>query len=69
MRETDEDVHPAALARERRKNIQFYAGLVIALAGLVAVFAFREVYLGFGVAMIGAGVVPVDKVAELIRRP
>ena len=53
---------------EKRKTIRFWAGLVIAGAGLVAVFYLKEVYLGFTVAMIGAGLVPVEKIGEMWKR-
>ena len=68
MREQDGDIHPAALARERRNRAQVVAGFVIAAAGLAAVFMLEEVYLGFGVALVGAGIVPFDKLANVFRR-
>ena len=61
MRQTDGEIHPAALERERVKTIKLYSGLVIAAAGLVAVFLLKEVYLGFAVALIGTGLVPFEK--------
>lgn len=68
MRDTDETQHPEAVARMKRAHIRFWAGMVIAAAGLVAVFLLDEVYLGFAVAMAGTGVVPFDKLTELFRR-
>lgn len=68
MRATDEQKHPAAIERERKDMVRTIAGLVIAAAGLAAVFWFREVYVGFSVALLGAGIVPVDRVAGLLKR-
>ena len=50
------------------KVVQFWAGLVIAVCGLVTVFMFEQVYLGFGVALIGTGILPVEKFTEMLKR-
>ena len=68
MRQNDDAPHPAALARKRRETARFVAGLVIAAAGLATVFLFREVYVGFVVALVGAGILPIDKFAEMFKR-
>ena len=72
MRESDEGLHPEAIARARRATIRLWSGLVIAAAGLAAVFALGETYLGFGVALVGTGLLPADKLLELLpfgKRP
>lgn len=66
-RVTDNDKHPVAAERERRQAVRFWAGLVIAAAGLVVVFWLKEVYVGFTVALVGAGLVPLEKVPDLFR--
>jgi len=68
MRENDEGKHPAAVARERQQTVRFWAGLVIAAAGLAAVFVLEETYLGFGVALVGTGLVPFEKLAGVFKR-
>jgi len=60
-RQTDPIPHPAAVLRERQKTIKFWAGLVIAASGLLTVFVFKEIYVGFSVALIGTGIVPFEK--------
>lgn len=61
MRATDEDIHPEALKRMDRTRTEVVAGLTIAVAGLVAVFWLKEVYIGFTVALIGAGFAPIKE--------
>ena len=68
MRDSDSELSPEAKARIKRENILFVSGLVIAACGLVAVFILHEVYLGFGVALVGTGIVPFDKIASYIKR-
>jgi len=68
MRQSDTTLPPEAVARKKREAARFWAGLVIAAAGLAAVFVMGEVYFGFTVALIGAGIVPVEKIAEVWRR-
>ena len=51
-----------------KKRVQFWAGLVLAAAGLATVFYLQEVYLGFAVALIGTGILPIEKVAEIWKR-
>lgn len=68
MRQTDTTKPPEAVARERKERVRFVAGLVIAAAGLAAVFWMKEVYLGFTVALIGTGIVPVDKITDVFKR-
>lgn len=51
-----------------KADIQFYAGLVIALGGLVTVFYLKEPYIGFGVALLGTGIIQPDKVVEFLKR-
>ena len=74
MREEDPSVHPAAIERRRlaemkarKDNVRFWAGLVLAAAGVTAVFLLKEVYLGFTVALIGTGIVPFDKAIEAFK--
>lgn len=50
------------------KEVRFWAGMVIAAAGLVTVFYLKEVYLGFAVALIGTGILPIEKAVEIWRR-
>ena len=70
MRAEDTEKHPAAVARGKRDRLRVIAGLVIAAAGIVAAFKFPEhLMFGFTVALIGAGIVPVEKIPEMIRRP
>lgn len=59
---------PEAIARIKRERHKTLAGLVIAAAGLLAVFMLKEVYIGFTVALIGAGLAPVDKLIPLLKR-
>lgn len=66
MRESDGDLHPEAVARAKREAIRLWSGLVIAAAGLGAVFVLDEVYFGFTVALIGSGIVPFDKAMALL---
>lgn len=66
MRESDGDLHPEAVARARRETIRLWSGLVIAAAGLGAVFVLHEVYLGFGVALLGTGILPAEKFLEYL---
>lgn len=61
MREGDEEKHPAAIARERKENIRFWAGLVIAAAGIFVALVMEKQELGLGVALIGSGIVPFEK--------
>lgn len=61
MRENDEHAHPEAVARAKKEVIRFYAGLTVAAAGLAAVFVLEEVYVGFAVALVGANIVPFEK--------
>lgn len=68
MRETDQAPHPAAVARAKHERVKLWAGLVIAAAGLVVVFTLQEVYFGFGVALLGAGIVPIEKVGTIWKR-
>jgi hypothetical protein len=72
MRKADNQPHPEALFREKRELVKIVGGGIIAAAGLAAVFILHEVYLGFGVALVGSGIVPfgvlVDKVMEFIGR-
>jgi len=67
MRESDGQVHPEAVARLKRESRRMWAGLVIAAAGIGAVFVLHEVYVGFFVALVGAGILPVDKALELVQ--
>ena len=67
MRQSDEDLHPAAVARRKKEVVKFYAGLGIAAAGLAAVFLLEEVYVGFAVALVGANIVPFDKLNPFNR--
>ena len=71
MREDDGQVHPEAVARARRATVRMWSGLVIAAAGLGAVFLLGEVYLGFGVALLGTGILPAEKFLEYLpfRKP
>ena len=66
MRESDDGVHPEARARAKREAVRFWAGLVIAAAGLATVFVLGEIYLGFGVALLGTGVLPAEKFLEYL---
>ena len=76
MRDIDEQVHPEALARQqaaelatREAIVKFVAGMVIAIAGLLAAFFVEGgLYLGFGAAMVGTGIVPFDKIANVFKR-
>lgn len=70
MRRSDagQPLPPEAHARLYRERVRFWAGLVIAAAGLVAVFLLDAVYLGFTVAMIGTGIAPLDKLMEAWKR-
>lgn len=68
MRESDEALPQEALDRIKRDRRKATAGLVIAAAGLAAVFVLGEVYVGFSVALVGAGIVPFDKVAGAFKR-
>ena len=68
MRQTDEAPHPAAVARARQERVRFWAGLVIAAGGLAAVFMLGEVYFGFAVALLGAGIVPIEKIGAIWKR-
>jgi len=62
MRKSDgQELHPEAASRVRKEVIRFYAGLAVAAAGLAAVFVLEEVYVGFAVALVGAGIVPFEK--------
>lgn len=62
------------MSAEQRKTIRLYAGLVIAAAGLAcSVVGMRAhdhglIYTGFTVALIGAGIVPVEKIGEFWKR-
>ena len=67
-RASDEELPPEAKARIRKETILFWSGLVIAAAGLAAVFLLKEVYLGFGVALVGTGIVPFDKIMAYIKK-
>jgi hypothetical protein len=75
MRQGDTEVHEKAVERQevarkeaRQETVKFWAGIVIAAAGLVVAFLFKEVYLGFGAAMIGTGIIPVSKIPEIFKR-
>ncbi len=62
------------MTTERRRTIRFYSGLVIALVGLIcAIVGMRAhdhglTYTGFLVALVGAGIVPVEKIGEVLKR-
>lgn len=68
MRQEDETPHPLAVAREHRERVRFWAGLVIAACGLAVVFMLNEVYFGFAVALLGAGIVPIEKIGTIWKR-
>ena len=69
MRTTDTEKHPKAEQREQRETVLFWAGLVIAAAGLLAAFLIEgALYVGFAAAMIGTGIVPFDKLAGVFKR-
>lgn len=67
MRASDEEVHPEAVVRLKREGRRMWAGLVIAGCGLASVFVLHEVYVGFFVALVGAGLLPIDKALELVQ--
>ena len=74
-REQDGELHPAAVARQEaalieKRNVttRFYAGLVIAAAGLAWVFFAKDPYIGFPVALLGTGIIPVDKFIAIFRK-
>lgn len=68
MRATDDATSPPAAVqkRHRAENMKSVAGLVIAAAGLVVVFKFEALVLGFAVAMVGAGIVPFGEMADRV---
>jgi hypothetical protein len=57
---------------EQRRTIRFWAGLLIGAVGLVcAVVGMRAhdhglTYTGFVVALVGAGIVPLDRIADVL---
>lgn len=69
MRSDDATKHPAAVAREKRETAKFWAGMAIGLAGVAAAFMIDgALYLGFGVALVGAGIVPFETLSNKVLR-
>ena len=66
MRAADSEIVPAAANRARNERVRFWAGMVLAASGLVAVFLMQEVYVGFAVALVGTGLVPFDRMANTL---
>lgn len=55
-------------ARKQREAVRFWLGVVIAAAGIGAVFVLEAVNVGFAVALVGAGLVPIEKLGEVFKR-
>jgi hypothetical protein len=67
MRNEDSERHPIAALREKKNTVLMLAHLVIAGAGLAAVFLLHEVYLGFFVALVSSGIVTFEKAVEAFK--
>ena len=74
MRNEDEALHPKALERAEAARMEHvaalkraYGGVAIAVAGLAVVFLWRELYVGFAMALVGTGIVPFEKLVAMLK--
>lgn len=49
-----------------RDKIKLWGGVVVGVAGLVTVFQFEEVVVGFTMALVGFGIAPIDRVLDML---
>ena len=68
MRQQDADKHPKALEREQQAKVKFWAGMAVALVGVVIMFTDDQHYLGAVLAMVGTGIVPFKEAIQAFRK-